>query len=121
MLKELREGDKSTGLGSLSAVDEGVSRDLATLKYTFDLNPDVVQNSHAAAGDVTQSGTERPKTGEINHYGTHVERPVSGDINSYGTGNEASNNNSRNPYGTSTFVAGHTISKADSGSDTYAL
>lgn len=98
VLKELKEGDKSGGRGTLSAIDEGVSREpAATLKYTFDLDPDVVKNSHA-------------------------ERSAGSDIAPYGPATDGAND--RNPYGTSTFSSVHNnpaVRGADTETDQYTL
>ena len=93
VLKELREGDKTSALGTLSVADERVSRDSAPLKYTFDLDPDVVRNSH-------------------------TERSAAGDMNPYGPPTEGANNS--NPYGTSTFAV-HNTQRVDSETDQYTL
>ena len=93
VLKELREGDKTSALGTLSVADERVSRDSAPLKYTFDLDPDVVRNSH-------------------------TEKSAAGDMNPYGPPTEGANNS--NPYGTSTFAV-HNTQRVDSETDQYTL
>ena len=95
VLKELKEGDKTPALGTLSVADERVSRDSAPLKYTFDLDPDVVRNSH-------------------------TERSAAGDMNPYGPPSSEGANNSSNPYGTSTFAV-HNTHRVDSETDQYTL